>query len=42
MTQDRLTLSSLAILNIERDISNNIYPNDILNIFSKTNRRLEL
>lgn len=40
MTQDRF--SSLAILNIERDISNNIDSNDILNIYSKTNRRLEL
>lgn len=27
MTQD--SFSSLAILNIEKDISNNIYPNDI-------------
>lgn len=27
MTQDHF--SSLAILNIEKDISNNIYPNDI-------------
>ncbi|XP_060846379.1 uncharacterized protein LOC132926049 [Rhopalosiphum padi] len=40
MTLDRF--SSLAILNIERDISNNIDSNDILNIYSKTNRRLEL
>jgi len=40
MTQERF--SSLAILNIERDISNNIYLKDIFNIYSNTNRRLEL
>ena len=40
MNHDRF--SSLAIINIERDVSNNINAEDILEIYSKENRRLML
>ncbi|CAI6375188.1 unnamed protein product [Macrosiphum euphorbiae] len=40
MSHDRF--SSLAIINIERDISNSINSDDILEIYSKENRRLIL
>ncbi|XP_025194326.1 uncharacterized protein LOC112593952 [Melanaphis sacchari] len=40
MNNDRF--SSLAIINIERDVSNNINAEDILEIYSKENRRLML
>lgn len=40
MNQDRF--SSLAIINIERDVSNNINAEDILEIYCKENRRLML
>jgi len=40
MKNDRF--SSLAIINFERDVSNNINAEDSIEIYSKENRRLML
>lgn len=40
MTNDRFT--NLSLLHIERDLSNNINPEEVLNIFAQKSRRVYL
>jgi len=39
---DQTRFSTLSILHIERDLSNNINTEDILNVFSEKERRILL